>query len=410
MKFLFFLFLIINFTFGLTLKEIKELAIERHIDSIKSGIDLKKIEEKIKEVKGSIFPKITFTFTYTRWDKNYISAFVPENKYFASLILTQPIFDKSLFVAIDNAKKNRELQEAIIRDIKVSISAEVEKIYWAILLRKEIVKEKEESLKYWEDYYKLVEEKYKEGIVPIYELFRAKSQLKQARAELIKAKAEYKKALNSLKSFLGISEDIEIEGTLKRESLDLDNISLENNTLLEVLKKRKEVALSNAEFFKSEYYPKLSFFARYNVENIIDFENFQLKERIRSGYAFGVQADFVIFEGFKRRSRILQEKLEAKKYMKEIEFTKIKLKNELDSILTELKSLEEEIKARKETVFALEVALRYTIERYREGVGSQIEILEARKAYEEAKISYLSSIFNYNSRVADLKKLLGILE
>ena len=408
---LFLLLLLFTFSYSLTLEEAIQLALEKNIDSVKSELDLRKVEERIREVKGSVLPTVAFSARYTRWDPNYVSSFIPRNKYLLTLSLNQTLFDKSVWDALRLAKRSRELQEAVIKDVKSGLKAEVEKLYWAVLLKREILKEKEESLRYWEDYFRLVEEKYREGIVPKYEFLRARAQLRQARADLIRAKSDYRTSINSLKNLLGITGEVELEGELRKVSFEVKNpeeVLIERNTTLLVLERTLRVRRESVELKKADYYPKLSFFANYNVENIKDFRNGRLVEDVRKGYNLGLSFDFTLFDGWKRSARVMQEKLEELKVREEIEFKRKELLNKLDSLLSQLRALEEEILAREDTLLASEESLRNATERYREGVGSQVELLEARKSYEEAKLLYLESIYTYNATVADIKRLLGL--
>ncbi len=410
MRFLLIL-LLFTFSYSLTLEEAIELALKRNINSVKTEIDLRKVEERIKEIRGSVLPAITFSARYTKWDPNYISSFVPENKYLLRLTLTQSIFDKSVWDAIRLAKRSRELQEAVLKDMRISLKAEVEKLFWAVLLKREVLKEKERSLRYWENFFRLVEEKYREGIVPKYEFLRARAQLRQARADLIKAESDYRTSLNSFKNLLGITEDVELEGDLRKVSFRVENpkkLLLERNTSLLVLKRTLLVRRESVNLKRADYYPKLSFFANYNVENVMDFRGGRLVEDTRSGYSFGLNLDFTLFEGQKRGARVMQEKLEELKISEEIKFKEKELLNQLDSLLSQLRALEEELLAREDALLASEESLRNATERYREGVGSQVELLEARRNYENAKLLYLQSIYNYNALVADIKRILGL--
>ncbi len=395
---------------SLDLEEIKELAVKNHIDSVKSQLELESLEEKIKEVRAGILPSVSFGVTYTRWDTNYISAFVPENKYFANLRLDQRIFDKSLWEALKVARESKEVQNFVIEEVRQKLLAEVEKLYWAVLLKKEILKEKEESFQYWQDYFALVKEKYEQGIVPRYEFLRARAQLRQAKADLIRAGGELKSSINSLKAFLRIVGEVEIEGKLRKEALAIENplrVLLEKSPTLKLLRARLKLARSKVKLKEAQYFPRLSFFFNYNLENIMDFDGGRLKEDYRHGYNFGIKLDFLLYDAGRRSAQIRQERIELRKISKELKFTENKLKNELETLLIRLRSAEEELSAREDSLLASQEALRFSTERYREGVGSQVELLEARKNYEQAKLSLLNSIYNYNSIVVDIKKLLG---
>ncbi len=407
---LFIFLLLASFGFSLTLEEAIRIAVRNNIDVLKSGIDLRKLDQRIREVRSKVFPRVSFSARFTKWDPNYISAFFPENKYFLTLNLTQTVFDRTLWTALKVAKRSGELQRVVLEEVKVRVASEVEKVFWAVLLRREVLREKRESLRYWEDYFRLVEEKYRAGIVPRYEFLRARAELRQAKAELIRAESEYRTAVNTLKVLLGITEDVEPEGEFRKADLNLEDpyTLLERNPTLRVLEKTLEVRESEVEVRRAEYYPKLSFFFNYNFENIIDFENGRLEEDTRQGYNFGFRFDFLIFDGFGRRARVIQSRLETLKVKEDIDFLRKKLRNDLDSLLSRLRSAEEEIGARRDTLLASEESLRFATERYREGVGTQVELLEARRSYERAKLSYLESVYAYNVIAADIKAILGM--
>ncbi len=393
----------------LTLDRAIRTALERHIESVKSQLELEKIEDQIKEVRAGIFPTLRLSATYTRWDPNYISAFVPENQYFINFNLNQTLFDRSVFMALKVAKRTRDLQKAVIEDVKRSLEAEVKKLYWGVLLQREVLRVREESLRYWEGYFELVREKYEKGIVPRFEFLRARAQLKGARANLIRARSDYRRALNSLRSFLGIEGKVVVKGSLdpvKFTVEDPDRLLLRNNSTLQVLRKTLRARESAVEVKKAEFYPRLSAFANYDIRNIIDFRAGQLVEDQRRGYSYGLRLDFTIFEGLARTARVSQERLELEKVRKELEFTKGRLLADLDSLLTELESSEEELSASLDTLESEREALRFAEERYREGVGSQLDLLNARLSYERALINYYSAVLRHNSIVADIERLI----
>ncbi len=405
------LLLLLSFGWSITLEEAKELALKNHIESVKSELELRKLEERIKELKGSLFPTVSLSASYTRWDKNYISSFVPENKYYLNLNLNQPLFDKSLWSALRLAERSEELQRAVIEDVRATLLAEVEKLFWAVLLKREVLSEKRESLSYWENYFALVKEKYERGIVPRYEFLRARAQLRQAKADLIRAESDLKISLNSLKSFLGLEGQLKPEGKFAPVEFHIEEpfrLLKEKNTTLQVFRETHRVKLANVELKRSDYFPRLNLFFNYSLENIKDFEAGQLKEDYRHGYNFGLRLDFVLFEGGKRLKRVLQERIEAEKVSREIDFTEKKLRNELESLLAQLRSSEEELKAREDTLMAAKETLSFATQRYAEGVGSQVELLEARQNYESARIAYLNAVYTYNSIVADIKRMLGL--
>ena len=296
----------------------------------------------------------------------------------------------------------------ILQEVKVKILAEVEKLYWTALAKREILKEMENSLAYWKSYYALAQEQFRNGIIPRFEFLRVRAQFRQAKANLLRAENDYRRVINSLKTLLGTSEDIQPEGDLKMLDPPPTNLPLEEtNPTLKVLAKTIELRRDSVSLKKSAYYPKLSFFFNYNYENIMDFRNGRLQEDNRYGYNFGLQLNMTLFNGFGVQAQVAQERIDLTKVSEEYTFTRNKILNELDTLRRTLQSLQEVILAMKDSLEASEESLKYATERYRRGVGTQIDLLDARRNYERSKIALLEAILNYNTVVVDIKSLLG---
>ncbi len=401
------LLLTAGFVFSMTLEEMKETALKNNIEVVKGDLDLKKLEERIREVRAGVLPTLTFSARYTKWDPDYISSFVPENKYLLTLSLNQSIFDKSVWDALKVANRSRELQDLILEEVKVKILAEVEKLYWTALAKREILREMERSLAYWKNYYALAREQFKSGIIPRFEFLRARAQFRQAKANLLRAENDYRRVLNSLKTLLGISQDIQPQGEMRMLEPPPETSLEETNPTLRVLAKTIELKKDSVSLKRSAYYPKLSFFFNYNYENIMDFRNGRLQEDNRYGYNFGLQLNMTLFNGFGIQAQVAQERIDLSKASEEYAFTRNKIMNELDTLRRTLQSTREEVLAMKDSLEASEESLKYVTERYKEGVGTQIDLLDARRSYERSKIALIEAILRYNSVVVDIKSLLG---
>ncbi len=396
-----------GFVFSMTLEEMKETALRNNLELIKGDLDLSKVEERIKEVRAGILPALNFSARYTRWDPNYISSFIPENKYMVTLSLNQPIFDKSVWDALKVAERSKELQQLVIEEVKVKILSEVEKLYWTALAKREILREMEESLSYWEKYFHLAKEKYRNGIIPRFEFLRARAQFRQAKANLLRAENDYRKVINSIKTLLGTSEDIQPQGEMKMLEPPTQAPLEETNPTLRILAKTIELRKDSVSLKRSAYYPRLSFFFNYNYENIMDFRNGRLQEDNRYGYNFGLQLNMTLFNGFGIQAQVAQERIELLKASKEYAFTRNRILNDLDTLTSTLLSTREEILAMKDSLEASEESLKYATERYKDGVGTQIDLLDARRNYESSKIALIEAILRYNTVVVEIRSLLG---
>ncbi len=404
----FFLLILTSLSIGLslTLERAVELALKNNVKSVEARIELKKVEQKIKEVRSSLFPTLSLQVELTRWDEGYVSSFVPTNRLFMSLTLSQNVFDRAIFLSVRLAKESKELRQLILEDVRQELTKEVKKLFYLVLLKRETLKQRRAFLSYWSSYLELVKGKYKEGMVPKHELLRAKAQLEMAKANLKRAESELRKAELSLASLLGIEGSLEVEGKLI--PLDFDGeASLSRNSTLAVLKKSVELQSLSRKLAESEYYPRLKLFGNYQGNNLKDFDRGRLRDDFRHGYSVRLQADWTLLDWGKRKAKVNQESLELSKLRESYKSKERELKNTLSSILDELEALRLELKARRLSVKAAEESLKLSTERYKEGVGTQLEVLEAVQNYERAKIELLNTVYLYDALLFELERLRG---
>jgi len=199
---IFILLIFISTSSSMTLNELIKLAEERATSIKLSELDLRKVEYQIKEVKSNLFPKLVLNGSYSRIDRNLNTGFTLENQYRASLSVIQKVFDKTIFESLKYAEQSIKLQEAIKKDIEVKIKDTVKRLYYTVLLRREILKRKEKTLNFWKENLAFTEEKFKLGLTNKFNLLRAKAQYSLALSEYKKALSDYKKSLIDIKKFL----------------------------------------------------------------------------------------------------------------------------------------------------------------------------------------------------------------
>ncbi len=398
----FVLLIFISTSSSMTLNELIKLAEERATSIKLSELDLKKVEYQIKEVKSNLFPKLVLNGSYSRIDRNLNTGFTLENQYRASLSVIQKVFDKTVFESLKYAEQSIKLQEAIKRDIQVKIKDTVKRLYYTVLLRREILKRKEETLKFWKENLTFTEEKFKLGLTNKFNLLRAKAQYSLALSEYKKALSDYKKSLIDIKKFLFLEEVPEIEGTLEKISVEKIPFSEveKNNTELGIYREKIKLAEKQINVVKATNYPIVELQAEYRTFNAIKFP--ELKETWRKGYTVSLNLNFTIYDGNQKKSKVMQSKIEK---IKENLSYKDKLKeieSRYEKILEEIESLKERIKALKYNLSSAKEALNLSSERYRYGLTGIIEVLDSQRNYEEAEIQYILAIYDYNMRVLDL--------
>lgn len=403
------LLLVLGFARAITLEQALELAKERANQIRLSELDIKKAEEEIKRARAGILPQVSVSYNYTYLGQDLALGFTPHNRHSAVLQLNQTIFNKQVFELIKLANIQRELQSLIKEDVQRTLENQVKDLFYGLLYRKAIIKLQEENLAYWEENYRVVSAKFSAGVVPKVELLRAQSQLEQAKAQLEQAKVDYLKALEDFKALLKLEGDVEPEGTLELKEFNPKEEELlqalkEKNSTLRVAKKSVELAQGTVELKRAQNFPTVNGFASYQLftgkrSPVGDTD--WLK-----GYSFGVSINYLIFDGFSRKAEISVAEIDLLKQRENLLQLEYDLKARLRSTLLSINSLKTQIKAVQSSLEFAKESLRLSTERYRLGVGSQLEVLEARANYNNLLANYYLLLYQYNSSLAILERLI----
>ena len=403
------LLLVLGFAGAITLEQALELAKERANQIRLSELDIKKAEEEIKRARAGILPQVSFSYNYTYFGQDLALGTTPNNRQSVVLQLNQTIFNKQVFELIKLANIQRELQSLIKEDVQRTMQSQVKDLFYGLLYRKELVKLQEENLDYWEENYRRVSARFSAGVVPKVELLRAQSQLEQARSQLAQARADYLRALEDFKALLRLDGNVEPEGTLELKEFSLKEEELlqalkEKNSTLRVAKKSVELAQGMVELKRAQNLPTVNGFANYQVftgkrSPIEDTEWLR-------GYSFGVSINYLIFDGFSRKAEISVAEIDLLKQRENLLQLEYDLKARLRGILLSINSLQTQIKAVQSSLEFAKEGLRLSTERYRLGVGSQLELLEARANYNNLLANYYLLLYQYNSSLASLERLI----
>jgi outer membrane protein len=402
------LLLVWGFAGAITLEQALELARKRANQIRLSELDIKKAEEEIKRARAGILPQVSVSYNYTYFGQDLALGITPHNRQSAVLQLNQAIFNKQVFELIKLANIQRELQSLIKEDVQRTLESQVKDLFYGLLYRKELVKLQEENVNYWEENYRVVSAKFSAGVVPKVELLRAQSQLEQARSQLEQARADYLRALEDFKALLKLEGDVEPEGTLELKEFSLKEEELlqdlkEKNSTLRVAKKSVELAQGTVELKRAQNLPTVNGFANYQL--FTGRRSFFGSTEQLKGYSFGVSINYLIFDGFSRKAEISGAEIDLLKQRENLLQLDYDLRARLRSTLLSINSLKAQIKAVQSSLEFAKEGLRLSTERYRLGVGSQLELLEARANYNNLLANYYLLLYQYNSSLAGLERL-----
>ncbi|RKX58841.1 MAG: hypothetical protein DRP29_05795 [Thermodesulfobacteriota bacterium] len=159
-------------------------------------------KEKVKSAKGEYLPSIDVFANYYKKD----SSFFPEDdeEFFAGIKLSIPIFTGFLIKSkIERERAILEQKNFEKNNLELQIKQEVFTNYKNLETAKENYESAQAWLKSMEEDYKIIKEKYKNGLASIVDVTTILARLSEARAQVINSKYDLLQAYYILQKSLG---------------------------------------------------------------------------------------------------------------------------------------------------------------------------------------------------------------
>jgi len=222
-------------------------------------------------------------------------------------------------------------------------------------------------------------------------------------------------AANSLKIVMGLDID---QPLVVKDSLLYNEIEVEDfnslipvmdskNFTLQQLRLQIELQDKNVSYEFSKHFPELYFNGNWQTsaqEN--DPRSFNRWRYVNSVY-IGLNLKIPIFNGWQTTSKVQQAEIDLKQVQEQYKKTTKVLKNQLDDILLKIDETKDKISAYQATIKEAQLGYDISQKRYANGLGTQLENIDALVALTRAKVNYYNAIFDYYNLHAQLEALLG---
>jgi len=114
-----------------------------------------------------------------------------------------------------------------------------------------------------------------------------------------------------------------------------------------------------------------------------------------------------VFTGFQKRQQIQQEKLNLEKINNSIDQFEYMINIELKEAGLTFENALQKFEVQKENVELADKVFRITQAKYEEGVGSNLEVVEADSDLKEAQTNYYNTLFEVILAKIDLNRAKG---
>lgn len=410
--------LTVNDTLQFTLNEAIDYALFNNPEIKQLTMDSEKSEADIGKARSAFYPNISATGYYAylsdvpvfQLDTILIPMGQHEN-YDLQVSLQQVIFAwGKIYNAYRLTSLNRDIAQLSLSRKEQEVQCSVTKSFYGILVLKEMVRLSNESLEQLKRHEESVRKRYEAGLAPQFDLLRARVQVANLRPKVIEAENGLNLALEGFKMLLGLPLEVKIKLTDSLEIIeekfnfeDLKNIALQNRPEIKNLQKVESIARLAQSITSRANLPTLVAGVTYDWKKPFSFGG----NDWGSNLTFNIAFQFPLFSGFKN----LYEYKQASLQIKEAKLARENLEKgiilEVTQSYLNLNAAKEAIAAAEENVNQANKALEIIETRYKNGLGTNLEYLDAQLAAMQAKTNYLNALKDYITARADLVRAIG---
>jgi len=396
----------------LTLDQCIALAMEKNPGLQIEQERIIELENDYRIASAGLYPKVTASGYYTRVNRDRVGiqpAMQYSEESLGQVKLKQLLYDGgktgySGRAASKAADAQRDSAEASRLDTVYIVS----QAYYRVLEARELVKVGENSRSQREGFFTLTDSYQKAGKATRIESLKAEAQLLDAERSLIQAREALRISELILKKTIGIGVDaaIDIADGLPETFAEPGNDDVllaqmfESNPDLKKSARFKEQARLSIDSATGSYLPEISLQGTYGY-----------RERNTGGsgdeWMAGVFVEWSLFEGGITRAQVAK----ARARFREVEWNdravRDQVRVDLSQALGDMRTALASIRSSKRLVEAQDEAYLATVEFYRRGKATYIEVLSAETDLTQAKAAYVRSVGDYQAASARLDRVTG---
>lgn len=407
-------------------------AMENNYDILSSYKDIESAEQQVKEYMAIGFPQINAGVSYT----DYIAlptmilpagSFGPDSpeqeiqfgtKYNAAADATasQLIFDGKYIVGVQASKQLlQKTQQQFIKN-KLDMKEAVSAAYYRVLVAEDTKDILDSTMQYMENMLYETRLTFEAGFAEETDVDQLDLIVSDLEANIIFTETQVQIAYAYLKFLLGIKigDGIVVTDELDELMEEVDyNILLEepfnyeNNIDYQILKTQEQIAQLQIQLQKSEYLPSLSAFI--NIQTQAQRTNWNFFNSNDKWYAssfWGMELKVPIWSSGLRAARVQQAKINLEKIEIADEQLKTGLTIQVQTAQAEFYNAFLVMQNKSRAMNTAEKILRITSEKYKEGLSTSLDLLQANNQFLTNTSDYIVAMQEVLVKKLALEKLM----
>ena len=414
----------------LTLGQCLNIGIENNLSLKIAKGEIVKGKHNISENRSRLLPQINFSASLndnfdppvsvtdgTAYGKTYNVTKTLQYNSSAALALQMPLYSDTALTAISIAKTLDQLNQLSYEKAREDLMVQISKMYYLIQNTTEQISIVNDNIRRFKELRDITQAFYDNGMALEIDLKRINVKIETMDVQLANAKAMLSEQYNMLKYVMDYpaEKDIVVEEKVVDKVDDAQLTGLNTNLYeLQLLQKKLDMAELQKKMAKDGYLPTLALSANWAYTAYTDkFKNWFHSGESNHWYrsnGIGLQLRVPVFDGFEKRSKI-------RKAQVDIDNAKLSYENALKSMQTQyanaindLANNQRNYVKQRDNYRLAEGIYGVTVDRYREGIVSMVEVLQDEMSMSDAQNNYLTAHYNYQVSNLAVLKLTGKLD
>ena len=401
-----------TFPSALALNEVKtvDLALKNNRTAKQSMWAYEAAKSTVSATAASKNPSVGYSYSATRARGATDASSVTERGT-NGFSLSVPVYTPSVDAAIDGARYDREGAGASYEEALQTAKLTAISDYYTLIMYRNLVDVAQQSVRDYDGHVTNVQAQYNVGLVASSDVLAARTNLADAQTTLITRQNSADVAETDLNIVIGYPVSTSIETADKEMRYLPYNVTLEQAKAYALLHRATLVksamdvksAEESVKQAKAGYLPTVSLTAGKNYASDDNYRGTS-----NNGWSVGANASLDIWDGGSTRNtiKVREAQLES---AKEANLAAVDgVLHDVESAYLNLRAAEQTISSTKVAVEEGQESFRIASLRYRAGVGSNLDVLDAETSLTTARNNYVQALYNYNIYVATLERAVGV--
>jgi len=380
----------------LTLKTAIDKTLAHHPDVKTFMLRIQQAEEGYNAAYADYLPQIDLSATYAPTQTftlpvNGTFHTANEEGWNAGVSIHQKVWDFAKTTSLIEASKiDEDISRLSLAEVKALLAYKVKSLYELLVVQKEAIAVRQKDIESKKAFYAQSKALVKQGLKTDADASRFLSSVYVAQDNLAIAEAIFEKAKMSLSLYMGsaVQKNVKLESTALKK-----HVRLAKNVEREVLESNYKMKMDRKAVSKNKLLHHAREAAHFgSVDLVASHSRFDTLNAYNSDYV-GVSYNIPLYHGGRLTAEEQQSKIGYQIAQQQRASTALGLKEELHSLLIDIRRYEKTIKAKKAQLVSAKKTKRVLEARYREGLATYIELLDSSTLVLNAKLGLLEAYY-----------------